>query len=237
MTMQGREPSSPVPHAPSSPADGQCLELSSRATNSSTLGMMGPWPPHTKREFVFPRRNCHYEEEQKHAFPEQTDEKRACLFLCRLHNTKDGKSGLVEFQISVLTKLVEKHRDKHPPHIFCSVCTPHCQNAGHADKCHPKGKLLLPSAHSLLSVRGRKAQRKRNRGCSSRHCTVAITAESLPGEGAAYSPVMGMGLSLPYIGCASAATVTAFVSSKTVGCGARILDIRNKFFSERAVRH
>lgn len=130
-----------MPHVLSSPADRQCLEFGSRATVSSTLVTMGPWLPHTKVEFGFPRRNWYYEEGQKHAFPDQTDEKCACLWL---HNTKGGKSGLVEIEIRMLARLQEKHRDKPPSHAHFALSTlPKCRARRHCSAT-PRGNCCFP---------------------------------------------------------------------------------------------
>lgn len=144
---------------------------------------MGPWLLSTKRNINFPRgTTIKYKEGQKHACPEQIKEKCACL--CYSHNTKDGKAGLTKYQISVLAKHAEKHRDRPHARALLWLHSQHHQNAEHGDSSSKALQLEGEAASSQtlqesVSVRGRKAWRKTKRGHYSMQWNVAIAVGEL----------------------------------------------------------
>ena len=108
---------------------------------------MRPWLPHNRRDLIFSRGNCLYKEGQKCACPEQTEKKPA--HLCYLHNSTNGKVGLVRFQISMLAKRVEKHRDKLHTRSLLWLLSQHCQNMEHGEK---SSKAQLPKVVAASSL-------------------------------------------------------------------------------------
>lgn len=108
---------------------------------------MRPWLSHTKSNLTFPKGNCLYKEGQKCARPEQIEKKPARL--CYLPNNTNGKVGLVRFQIIMLAKHVEKHRDKLHTHSLLWLLSQHCQNMEHGEN---SAKAQLPKGVAVSSL-------------------------------------------------------------------------------------
>lgn len=102
---------------------------------------------HQKGTSSFPKGNCLYKEGQKCACPKQIEKKPA--HLCYLHNSTNGRVGLVRFQISMLAKHVEKHRDKLHTHSLLWLLSQHCQNMEHGEN---SSKALLPKGVAASSL-------------------------------------------------------------------------------------